>query len=86
VKDIKNIFNPYAAQDLHVMLTYLDTLLEGHDDTPIAIVGFSLGALILGKYMSSRGDQVSKKVCAAVCVSGAWSLDFAEGWRYKNTF
>jgi predicted alpha/beta-fold hydrolase len=68
------------------MVHYLDDLLKDHEDIPIVIVCFSLGALILGKYMTSKGDKLPKRICAAACVSGSWSLDFADGWRYKNTF
>ena len=52
----------------------------------IILIGFSLGAISLGKYMTSRGPMVPDNVRAAIMFSGAFSMEFAEWWRYREVF
>lgn len=46
----------------------------------VAIVGFSLGAIVTSKYLASR--KIPPVVRCGICVSGAFSLDFALWRRY----
>ena len=50
------------------------------------MVGFSLGAITLGKYMTSKGSSVPESLCGAIMVSGTFGMDISDGERYKNTY
>ena len=60
--------------------------LHKNDSVDIILVGFSLGAISLGKYMTSKGPLVPRNVRAAIMFSGAFSMEFAEWWRYREVF
>jgi predicted alpha/beta-fold hydrolase len=81
VKNSKNIFNPYTTEDLEVLLLWLKDNFPA--DVPIVMIGFSLGAITLGKYMTSKGNSVPDNVRGAVMISGAFGMDIADGERYK---
>ena len=55
-------------------------------DADVVLVGFSLGAISLGKYMTSKGASLSHCVRASIMFSGAFSMDFANWWRYRFFF
>ena len=92
---LENIFNPYDSADLETVLNYIltsETLRPGStpsgevENRDIILVGFSLGAISLGKYMASKGPSVPQNVRAAIMFSGAFSMEFAEWWRYREVF
>lgn len=80
VKNTKNIFNPYTTEDLEVVLEWVQTNVPA--DIQIVMIGFSLGAITLGKYMTTKGKDVPASVCGAIMVSGAFGMDIADGFRY----
>ena len=71
--------------DLDTVLAFIEDMTESQK-VPIALVGFSLGAISLGKFMASRGENVPDSVVCACLVSGSFSMDLADGWRYRSTF
>jgi predicted alpha/beta-fold hydrolase len=84
VKNSKNIFNPYSTEDLEVVLAWVKENVPA--EVPILMVGFSLGAITLGKYMTSKGSSVPESLCGAIMVSGTFGMDISDGERYKNTY
>ena len=55
-------------------------------DLNIVLCGFSLGAISTGKYMTTKGKKMDALIKGAVMVSGAWGMEFANWWRYKEIF
>ena len=55
-------------------------------DLNIVLCGFSLGAISTGKYVTTKGKKMDALIKGAVMVSGAWGMEFANWWRYKEIF
>ncbi|KAG0723944.1 Protein ABHD1 [Chionoecetes opilio] len=64
------------SDDLEEALDHLKTTLKG---APIFIIGISLGGLITGNYLATRGQAAADKVTAAAVVSVPWNM--VEGLR-----
>ncbi len=83
VHDLKNFFDPNDSSDLADLVSFISSSTSGQ--APVILVGFSLGAIQLGKFMC-RGTAVPKSVVGSMLVSGAFDMAFSEWWRYKETF
>ena len=51
---------------------------------PIVVLGFSLGAITVGRYFAREGARVPPHVVGAVAVSGAFKLDFVSWPAYRD--
>ena len=58
----------------------IERILREHPDTPLALVGVSLGGNVLLKYLGERGDDVPNAVRAATAISVPF--DLARGSRH----
>ena len=72
IKLLKNIFSPYKLDDLEEILDWMRNVTEdpasssssssSSSTLSVILCGFSLGAISLGKYMTSKGDQIDAVV------------------------
>ena len=84
VTTLEHSFSPYNLDDLDDLLLWIET--KTSSSLKIVLIGFSLGAISLGKYLSSRGADLDERIVGAVMVSGAFGMDFAQWWRYREIF
>ena len=63
------------------------TMRGAEHETPIIVIGFSLGAITVGKYFAATRTrtQIPKMVVGGIAVSGAFKLDFV-GWDAYRDF
>ncbi|XP_050711951.1 phospholipase ABHD3-like [Eriocheir sinensis] len=64
------------SDDLEAALKYLK---ETRNGAPIVVIGISLGGLITGNYLATRGEAAKDTVAAAAVVSVPWNM--VEGLR-----
>jgi hypothetical protein len=86
VQHVSNSFSPYNMDDLEDVLEWMEMKMKVNLTANYSIVlcGFSLGAISLGKYITSHTLHPSIK--GHVLISGAFHMKFAEWWRYKYFF
>ena len=91
MKSLSNSFAPYNLDDLDEILTWMrratgENAENATGTISVVLCGISLGAISLGKYMSSRGCEIDTNVKGALMISGAFGMEFAEWWRYREIF
>lgn len=77
--------------DLEVLLQLLHSSRKTCPDRKVLLIGFSLGAIVVGRYLSPHPAEPGTAApssgthCAmlhgAAMVSGAYSMDFSVHWR-----
>ena len=78
--------NVFDMADVSDVATTIQIFADIFGEQPITLVGFSMGAIILGNYCSVIGAAIPKSVTSCVAISGAFKLDFMEWNRYKTLY
>ena len=93
VSSLDAVFDPSDLGDLHraVCLACEAAAAGGKggsstEDIPVWIIGFSMGACMLCRYMGEFAARIPTCVRGGVAVSGAMELDFMQWGRYEEIY
>ena len=62
----------YCAANTEDISEVIDHIKQLHPDSPLMVLGVSLGGIILGNYLVAKGEEARSKVVAAMLVSVCW--------------
>ena len=83
-QDLDHVFDPSDLTDLHSAVCSAASATGSQ--LPVWIVGFSMGGLMVCRYMGEYAGEIPSTVRGAVAVSGAMRMDFATSERYERLY